>query len=51
MVRESISKMKNGNTAGRPGVILLMVKTTGEAGVDMITGQVNQTIAKEAVST
>ena len=43
MVRESTSKMKNGKAAGRSGVVSEMVKSAGEADVDIITDIVNQT--------
>ena len=42
MVRESISKMKNGKAAGPLGVVSEMVKVAGEAGAAMITCLVNQ---------
>ena len=48
LVRESISKMKNGKDAGQSGVVSEMVKTTGEAWVDMTAELVNQ-IAGEGV--
>ena len=44
MLRESISMMKNGKTAGPSGLGSEMVKVAGQAGVDMITGLVNQII-------
>ena len=44
MVRESISKIKNGKAAGLLSVVQEMVKTAGEAGVEMITDIVNQII-------
>ena len=37
MVRESISKMKNGGAAGTSSVVLEMVKSAVEVGFDMIT--------------
>ena len=37
MVRESISKMKNGKAAGTSSVVLEMVKSAVEVGFDMIT--------------
>ena len=37
MVRESISKMKNGEAAGTSSVVLEMVKSAVEVGFDMIT--------------
>ena len=49
MVRESISKMKNGKAAGLSGVVSEMVKAAGEAGVDMITDVVNQIIAEGVI--
>ena len=44
MVRESIIKIKNGNTAVLSGIVPEMVKAAGEAEVDIITDLVNQTI-------
>ena len=44
VVRESISKIKNGKAAGPPSVVSEMVKTRGEAEVDIITDLVNQII-------
>ena len=51
MVRESISKMKNGKIAVPSGVVSDMVKAgeAGEAGVDMIMDQVNKIIVKEVI--
>ena len=37
MVRESISKIKNGKAAGSPGGVSEVVTATAAAGVDMIT--------------
>ena len=37
MIRESISKMKNGKAAGPSGLVSEMVKAAGEAGFDRIT--------------
>ena len=48
MVRESISKMKNGKTAGPSGVVSEMVKAAGETG-DMVTDLVNQIIVEGAI--
>ena len=42
MVRESMSKMKNGIAAGPSGILSEVVKAVEEAGVDMITDLVNQ---------
>ena len=42
MVRESISKMKNGKAAGTSGAVPEMVKTAGEAGLDIMSDQVNE---------
>ena len=44
MVRESISKMKNGKDAGPSGIVSEMVKEAEEAGADMLTDAVNQII-------
>ena len=49
MVKESISKIKNGKVGGPLGVLQEMVKTTGEAGVDMITDLVNKTIVEGVI--
>ena len=40
MVRDSISKMKNGKAAGPSGLVPEMVKAAGETGVGKITYQV-----------
>ena len=42
MVRESVSKIKNGMAAGPSGVVSEMVKTAGKARGVMITELVNQ---------
>ena len=44
LIRESISKMMNGKAAGSSGVESEMVEAAGEAGVDIITDLVNQSI-------
>ena len=49
MVRESISKMKNGKAAGPSDVVSEIVKTAGEAGVDMIKDLVNQIIVEGSI--
>ena len=49
MVKESISKIKNGKAGGPLGVVQEMVKTTGEAGVDMIIDLVNKTIVEGVI--
>ena len=36
--------MKNGKAAGPPGLVSEIVKSAGEAGVDMITKLLNQII-------
>ena len=46
MVRESISKMKNGKAAGPTGVVAELVKAAWEAGVAVITDLVNQIIVE-----
>ena len=46
MVREAISKMKNGKVAGSTDVVPDMVKGAGEAKVDMIIEIVNQIIVE-----
>lgn len=46
MVREAISKMKNGKVAGPSDVVPDMVKAAGEAKVDMIIELVNQIIVE-----
>ena len=53
MVRESISKMKNGKDAGPSGIVSEMVKEAEEAGAAMLTDAVNQilTPAEWALST
>ena len=45
MVRQSISKIRNGNVAGQSGV----EKGAGEAGADMITDLVNQIIVERVI--
>ena len=45
MVREFISKMKNGKAAGLSDVLSEMVQTVGE-GAGMITDLINQIIAE-----
>ena len=47
MVRELISKMKNGKAAGPSEVVSEMVKAAGEVKVDMITDLVNQITEEE----
>ena len=42
MVKESISKMKNGKAAKQSGMVSEMVKLAGEAKVDVVTNQINQ---------
>ena len=46
VVRESISKIKNGKAAGPPSIVSEMVKTRGKAEVDIITDLVNQIIGE-----
>ena len=50
MIRDSISNMKNGKATGPTGAVSEMVKTVGEAEVDMITGLVNQIDYKRSSS-
>ena len=49
IVRESISKMKNGKAVGLSGVVSEMVKAAGEVEVNMITDLVNQIIVEEFI--
>ena len=49
LIRESISKMMNGKAAGSSGVESEMVEAAGEAGVDIITDLVNQSIVEEVI--
>ena len=51
MVKESISKMKNGKVTGSLGLVSEMVKAAGEAGNDMITDLVNQIIVEGVILT
>ena len=46
MVRESISKIKNGKAAGPSGLVSGMIKLAKEAGFDLITDLVNQSIVE-----
>ena len=46
IVRESISKMKNGKAVGLSVVVSEMVKAAGEVEVNMITDLVNQIIVE-----
>ena len=48
MIRESISKMKNGKAAGPSGLVSEMVKALGE-GVDMNTNLVNHIIVDRGI--
>lgn len=36
MARESTSKMKNGRAAGQSGLVSHMIKSAGDAGINMI---------------
>ena len=49
MVRESISKMKNGKIAVPSGVVSDLVKAAGEAGFDMIMDQENKIIVEGVI--
>lgn len=49
IIRELIIKIKNGRTTVPSGLVQKMVKTAGEAEVDMIDGLVNQTIIEELI--
>ena len=49
MLRELISKMKSVNAAGLSCVVSEMVKVAGEAGVDMITNALKQTILQGVI--
>ena len=49
MVRESISKMKNGKAAKPPDVVPEMVKAAGRARVDILTDLVNHIIVEGAI--
>ena len=51
MVRDLISKMKNGKAAGPLGVVSEMVKAAGEEEVDMIINLVNQIIVEGIILT
>ena len=42
MIRDSISKMKNGNNARPSGLVPEMVKVAGETEVSLITDLMNQ---------
>ena len=42
MIRVPISKMKIGKAAGLSGLVSVIVKGAGEAGVDMITDLINK---------
>ena len=44
MVRESVSKIKNGTAAGLSSVVSEIVKTAGETGAEMIKDIINQII-------
>ena len=44
MVRESVSKIKNGKAAGLSSVVSEIVKTAGETGAEMIKDIINQII-------
>lgn len=46
MVRDSVSKIKNGKAAGLLGLVPETVKMTGETGVDTITDLINQIIVE-----
>lgn len=45
MVKESLSKMKDGKTPGPSVLVQGMVKLADEAGVDMITDLINQILS------
>ena len=49
IVRDSISKMKNGKATGSSVVVSEMVKETGEAGTDLIANLVNQIIVEGVI--
>ena len=49
MVRKPISKIKNGKAAGSSGVVSQMEKAAEEAGIDIITDLVNQTIVEGVI--
>ena len=51
IIRESISKLKNGEDTGLLSEVLQMVKVAGEAAVDMITDLVNQIRVEEVIPT
>ena len=50
MVRESITKAKNGKAAARSGLVSEMVKAAGEAEVHIITDLVNQIVLEGFIS-
>ena len=49
MVRESISKMKNGKAAGLSGVVSVNIRAVGETGVDIITDLINQIVVEGVI--
>ena len=46
MVKESLSKIKDGKTPGPSGLVQGMVKLADEARVDMITDLINQILSQ-----
>ena len=51
MVRDSVSKIKNGKAAGLLGLVPEIVKMTGETGVGTITDLINQIIVEGVLPT
>ena len=49
MVKELISKMKNGKTAGQSSIVLEMVKAAEKTGVEIITDLVNQIMVEGVI--
>ena len=47
MVRESIDKMKNWKAAGSSSLLLGMVKSAGEAGINIIADLVNHELFQQ----
>ena len=50
MIRVPISKMKIGKAAGLSGLVSVIVKGAGEAGVDMITDLINKNIVEGVIT-
>ena len=50
MVRESVSKTKDGKVARPSGLVSEMVKLTEQARIDLITHLVNEIIVKGVIS-